>query len=833
MNTFQTIILISLLGNILIGGIVLGLNPRRRLNRYFFLSTFFITVWLLCMLAVSVQLLGVVLFWTRQVSAAALFLPLGLYILQLAIMEPDLSPPQLWYRLRYHVLAAIAIGILCQTTFFVRGTTFSGADGSIPVSDYGPGIYLFILYFIVMLLGMAASVPQTLRRATGAQRVEAQFLLLGWLMSFFFGVTVFAVPVLLDVQEFTQFLPLVILILDGFVAYGIATRRILSVSEVLQRVVAYTLVAVLLSAEYIMVLYAGQALFASIMEDAAIAAQLLAVLAVAFSVVPLESWMQLLSRRMLRKDLVSSEGLLARAGGMIREVSLEDELVPNFVRLVCDAFAAPKACLLRVSPAGHMVQVYPVVDAGEALQFPDQSAVLELLRAEQSAVTTSTLQRMRSTSIVESALATLQLYGWDLSVGGFIRGELRNVLLLKARKSERIYDLRDQRALQILCDQFAVALENSNLYTEVQNARIYNEILLDALTSGIVAVDMEGRVTVVNQVAQQITGLPAARVVGQDISVLPEVLAGVGKQILADRQALGHRDAVVAIHDQLVPLRLSGTPFHSHTGEQLGVLLVFSDMTELKEMEEQVRRSDRLSSIGTLSAGMAHEIKNPLVTIKTFTQLLPEQYDRAEFRDTFFELVGQEVKRIDTLVNRLLRFARPVKGNLCPASLHAAVAEALRLVDQQLSHEGITLCRDLSASEYHILADTEQLNQAFVNLFLNAIDAMRGGGQLVVRTRNGTLAQDLQANGHGRSQPCVELLIQDSGIGIAAEDLSRIFDPFFTRKDRGFGLGLSVTHGIIAEHHATIHVESLPGAGSTFVLRFPLLHQAVIGAEEI
>jgi len=823
MNTFQTIILISLIGNMLIGGIVLGLNPHRKLNRYFFVSTLFITFWLLCMLAVSVQFLGLLLFWTKQVSAAALLLPLGFYILRLVIMEPELKPFQLWYRLRYHLAAALAVGILCQTPFFAESTSFAGGDGSIPVSAYGWGVYPFIAYFVMMSLGMVLSIRKTFAECSGIRLIESQFLLLGWFTGFTFGVVVFVVGILSNSQEITQFLPLFALILDGFVAYGIATRRILSVSEVLQRVVAYVLVAVLLGIEYLVVLYVGRACFDPLLEDAAVLSQLLAVLAVAFSVVPLENWMQLLSRRMLRKDLVSTEGVLARAGGIIREVAVEDELVPNFVCLVCEAFAVPQACLLRVTPAGELLQLYPAPATDSPLQWEGRASLLELLRTEQRAVTVSTLQRMRSTPMVRTTLSLLQGQGWDLVVGGFIRGHLRHILLLKVRKSERIYDLRDQRALQILCDQFAVALENSNLYTEVQNARIYNEILLDALTSGIVAIALDGRITVINQIAQQITGLTAGEAVGQAAAVLPAALAEAGLRMLQDRQGFTYRDIQMEREGQAVPLRLSGAPFHSHTGRQLGVLLVFTDMSELKEMEEQVRRSDRLSSIGTLSAGMAHEIKNPLVTIKTFTQLLPEQYDQAAFRETFFDLVGQEVKRIDTLVNRLLRFARPVKGNLQPAHLHDTVQEALRLVDQQMSRTGITLRLDLHADDDQVQADSEQLNQAFVNLFLNAMDAMPDGGQLVVATRNGRLVPDLPFNGNGHSHPCVELSIQDTGTGIAEEDLHRIFDPFFTRKDRGFGLGLSVTHGIIQEHHATIHVESRVGSGTIFVLRFPLL----------
>ncbi len=822
MNTFQTIILISLFGNTIIGAVVFGLNPRRRLNRYFLLSTLLIAVWLLMMLAVSFELFGRLEFWTRQVSAAALLLPLGYYILRLAIMEPDLPPWQLWYRLRFHLLAILLVGLLCQTPFFVVRTTFAGMDETIPVSEYGIGIYPFILYFIIMSLGMVFSVRRTLRECTGIRLIESQFLLLGWIAGFSFGVVVFSVAIVTDYQEVTQFLPLFALILDAFVAYGLATKRILSVSEVLQRVVAYFLVLVVLSVEYALIFLTVRFIFRPLFENAAFASHLLATLAVALSVVPVESWMKVISKRIIVYDLVSSEGLLARAGGMIREILLEVELVPDFMRLVSDAFGVPHAYLLRVAGDGQMLQAYPEPVGRNILTIPERHGLLELLRSERGAITMSILPRMRAREDVKQARAFLRTNGWELAVGGFMRGQLKIVLLLQARKNLKIYDLRDQRALQILCDQFAVALENSYLYTEVQNARIYNEILLNALTSGIIAVDMDGRITMLNRNAAEMTGFALEEVSGKDYSSLPDVFAEAVRKTLAGEEGFEHEDVVISEGGAQIPLRLSCAPFQSHTGEPLGVLLVFTDMTEFKAMEEQIRRSDRLSSIGTLSAGMAHEIKNPLVTINTFTQLLPEQYDNAEFRETFFELVGKEARRIDTLVNRLLRFARPVKGDLRAVSLHACVRDALRLAGQQLHRSQIALMEDLQAQHDWILADKEQLNQAFVNLLLNAVDAMPVGGQLWVSSRNSVAALDMQFNGHSQYQSCVELTIRDTGVGIEADNLARIFDPFFTTKERGVGLGLSVTHGIIQEHHASVHVESKPGEGTTFTLHFPL-----------
>jgi len=404
-----------------------------------------------------------------------------------------------------------------------------------------------------------------------------------------------------------------------------------------------------------------------------------------------------------------------------------------------------------------------------------------------------------------------------------MRKEMKAILLLFPKRSGRIYDLHDQRALQLLCDQFAVALENSNLYTAVQNGKIYNEILLDSLTSGIVAVNSDRTVTVFNQRAQKLTGLSESAVVDKPMAILPPVLAESIEAILSTQAGFRDRDANIPLGNEEIPVRISGSMFRSHTGRPLGALLVFNDMTVLKKMEEQIRRTDRLSSIGTLSAGMAHEIKNPLVTIKTFTQLLPHQHTDPEFRHTFFDLVGQEVKRIDTIVNRLLNFARPAKATLRPVSLHDIIENSLRLVEQQLVQNEITLEHHLDASRHIIEADSEQLNQTFINFFLNAVHAMGKGGTLTVRTKIIRHSLDILPVSGAQNSNCIQVDIQDTGCGIEQGNISKIFDPFFTTKEDGVGLGLSVSHGIIQEHNGTIDVESEKGKGTIFHVQFPLL----------
>jgi two-component system sensor histidine kinase HydH len=231
---------------------------------------------------------------------------------------------------------------------------------------------------------------------------------------------------------------------------------------------------------------------------------------------------------------------------------------------------------------------------------------------------------------------------------------------------------------------------------------------------------------------------------------------------------------------------------------------------------------------------MAHEIKNPLVSIKTFAQLLPERYQDSDFRDTFSNLIGHEIDRIDSLVNQLLRFARPAKPVLKPMHVHDVLEKSLQLVGHRLYQKEIKLTRSWDAEVDTIRADADQLEQVFLNFFLNAMDAMNRGGELNVATEIRAASHWVAAisGTNGESDEVLRVTIRDDGEGIRSEDIPHVFDPFFTTKDYGTGLGLSVVHGIIQEHGGQIEVESELSKGTSFHILLPLVRfaQEVVAA---
>ena len=440
------------------------------------------------------------------------------------------------------------------------------------------------------------------------------------------------------------------------------------------------------------------------------------------------------------------------------------------------------------------------------------------------------LRRAGGTPLQRQAERTLARLGAEAAVALHSKNGLVGFLLLGRRQNGRIFGQREEDALMFLGNQMGIAIENATLYTRLHDARIYDEVLLDNLATGVVAADTEGRVTVFNREAQRIL-----QVTGADTAIgraAAEILPGpIWEELhasLLSRKDVRDQDLVLRPRSpEEQSVRFSTAVFGGDGSVASGVLLVIQDTSALRKLEEQVRRSDRLASIGTLAAGMAHEIKNPLVCLKTFVQLLPTQYDDPDFRNTFTPLLGKEVERINAIISQLLNFSRPVKPMLVPLSLHAALDDAWQLAVQQIKAKGLVFDRQYHAERDRLLGDQRLLGQVFLNLFLNGIDAMESGGTLTVSTLIIDRADQPWHHGLRDTDAWIEVQVRDTGRGIPPENREQIFDPFFTTKDNGTGLGLSVAHGIVLEHHGLINVESVPGTGTCFRVLLPLLSGSV------
>jgi signal transduction histidine kinase len=345
----------------------------------------------------------------------------------------------------------------------------------------------------------------------------------------------------------------------------------------------------------------------------------------------------------------------------------------------------------------------------------------------------------------------------------------------------------------------------------------FADVLHDCLAPGVILVDGKKKVASLNDQAKQILGLSPDQALMPPLTALPAVLRALARATLvsgkapADRQVTiraGNREAVT-FHASAVPLQAGR--------KNSGVVLVLHDLTPARQIEQHVRQLDRLASIGTLAASMAHEIKNALVAGKTFVDLLLEKHQDAEL----VEVVRREMGRIDAIVSRMRSFAGPARAAFSQIRLHETLEHSLRLVQPQLEARLVSLDRSFQASPDLVRGDDYQLQQAFVNLLLNAVEAMGPNGILSVATgvlRPGAVPGKLAK---ATDLAHIQLTIKDNGIGIAPENMERLFEPFFTTKPSGTGLGLLITRRIIQEHRGAITVQSEPDKGTTFQILLP------------
>ncbi len=347
------------------------------------------------------------------------------------------------------------------------------------------------------------------------------------------------------------------------------------------------------------------------------------------------------------------------------------------------------------------------------------------------------------------------------------------------------------------------------------------ETLVRSAELGVVAVDARPRVILFNEAAARLTRLAPSRVLEQSPEVLPDPLRRLLEEVLAT--AVPVMDRRLVVHAEGRPRQVvcaSASPWRIEGGGGRAVLAVLQDLTAAQELELRTVRLQRLASVGTLSADVAHEIKNALVAIKSFSDLLLEKGEDLEMAN----LVGREVSRIDSLVSQLLRFAGPARPAFADLKVHASLGNCVQLIQRQLKTRKVELTLHLEAKNDLVRGDARQLEQAFLNLLLNALEALGEGGRIAVSTQVSVGTEFISKFEPKNRRPQLQILIRDNGPGIPPEVLPNLFRPFATSKPGGTGLGLAITRRIIREHLGTISAETAPGQGTTFKIALPLSH---------
>jgi PAS domain S-box-containing protein len=401
------------------------------------------------------------------------------------------------------------------------------------------------------------------------------------------------------------------------------------------------------------------------------------------------------------------------------------------------------------------------------------------------------------------------------------------VLALGRKSTGEPLNSEDTALLVAVAGQIATALENARLYRqlhikalELDRMRTFNENILESLDDGLLVVDLDDRVVRWNSALEQLYGVARDEAIGRSLREVfdPPFVEAIRaarrdtpdgatlSRIPLSSRALESRALIV--NAAVVPLRA----FDGADVSIAGTIVIVEDITRRVQLEEQLQISEKMASIGLLAAGVAHEVNTPLTGISSFTQMLLEGADPQDPRTKLLEKIERQTFRAARIVNGLLNLSRPASAagsDAAPVDVNAVIGDVLSLLEHQLELHHVKVRRELSPEPVFVLGMEHKLQQVFLNLFLNAKDAMPSGGWLSVSTRIE----------HGAAIAEVA----DTGSGIPSEYLARIYDPFFTTKatGQGTGLGLSIIYGIVREHHGSIDCDSVVGQGTRFVLAFP------------
>jgi len=363
----------------------------------------------------------------------------------------------------------------------------------------------------------------------------------------------------------------------------------------------------------------------------------------------------------------------------------------------------------------------------------------------------------------------------------------------------------------------------------IKRLQRYTEQLLTTMNDGLLSVDRTGKVATINPAASEMLGF--SRRLEQDLSIrelldtTPELLRYIDEMLRNPRARSQQEIHINGGEDQQVILAGS-SQLTDTEGNLLEVIVNLHDVTELKKLESRVRQTERLAALGTLAAGMAHEIRNPLSAIKTFVQLLPRKLEKPGFLEKFQRTVPRELDRINRLIEDLLQLAKEPKYHFDSVDVGFLVKQCIELFEETLKNSQVR-CRTELLSDRSLLvwADTDQLTKAFYNLFQNAVQAMPNGGELAIEASWQEVIpfeSQISPNQRGWIRTC----FRDTGMGIPADNIKSIFNPFFTTKDTGTGLGLAITHKVISEHGGHLEVSSRFGEGSCFMVYLPALKES-------
>ena len=795
--------------SLIVGTIVMLRRPVDRISLHFY------AVCVLFFLAYSISHTGRLDFadWTLLWIdlLARLFLPVTFLHFCLAFPERRTGAHRLWLVPALYMPGLVLAGAAAMSLALGAAGEGTGTLWAIVATlDRTQPLY-FAGYFVV-----AFSVLLDAHRRTRGlvQRRQVKWLLWGTAAGVFPFLALYALPYALGrepglAMQLGGWGPLALIPLS--LAYAVVKHRLMDVELIIRRSLGYVLAVAVILGLSLLAVGVTDVLWE---EPHVTLITLLSVLVVVLLFSPVKVHIQEALDRLVYRERYSSRKALVR---LSEDLNADLDLERTSERLlegIGGALGLREIALLLPDEGGGFApfRTRGVPRVGESRpRVAATSAILGYLRSGHPVDVEA--------SCGEDPSLTVCGLAWLFPCR--VKGEVIAVLGVGRKDGFDPLNSEEVDTLKAVSAQAATAIMNGRLFhslsekaEELRGLKEYNENILESLDSGIVVLDLEGRIVRWNRAMEALDGRSRLKVLGRALDqVFPESFIDAlrGSLVLGDHEEIAH---IYKLHlpsadGRSLMVNVSAAPFQAAPGDRRGTILILDDVTVRVRLEEQLQHTEKMASVGLLAAGVAHEVNTPLAGISSYTQLLRGQLEPGDPRQQVLEKIEKQSFRAAKIINGLLNFSRSSGTEFERVDVNKVLLDVLSLVEHQLEGSKIRVRRELATELPPTRGNENRLQQVFFNLILNARDAMPSGGWLTL---------------HTYSDPdTVVVEVKDTGHGIRREHIRRIYDPFFTTKGigKGTGLGLSVSYGIVQEHGGAIFVESAPGQGTTFQVALP------------
>jgi PAS domain S-box-containing protein len=806
------ILIFTIVAYLFVGIIVITNNPRAAANRIMLSFSLVASFWALAILIINLQdSFSMTLFWIRASHALGVVAPWHI----LALVNSLFHRKPLYSRgLRISLAASIVMACLAFSPLLIIGLEEPYYENRL---IYGNLTYPFIVFIIGMITYTLWQVFARLKSSRGKTRIQMNYLFTGTLIS---ALLITAVNIILPLigiiyihdVDIRSLGPLFSLIMLGSISYAIVKHRFMDLRLALRKNLTSLIIAFLLAITSMLavrIMYKWVTVYDDLVKEIIIA---VIVFLVIVMLPAIKERIQFFIDEYIYKGIADYHTLLIESAKKISNLMDVELFLDNLTKNIV-TFLKPEIsfyCLLddRNDPK---IRGFIGINAEYNELFIDKSLIeqiIDYLGEDLSIlIQADSLGRINNPAY-ESLHIYMKKNGVDLIMPLVSDDYLEGLLFLGAKDNGEPYYHEDFLLLSEISTQVRICLINAKHYKVISNIKHYQERILAEMGNGLIAVNDRGYITVCNSEAEKLFDLPNQKIVGTELQkTFGKDIYQLYEQALLNNTSLSQHEIIFTKKGKSTFISCNTTLIQTPDSSLREVILVLHDITRIKELESERIKSQRLISLGEVAAGIAHEIKNPLVSIKTFADLLPEKYEEDDFRNKFSKVVSQEITRINDLVGEMLNFVKEPILNYEKVFIENLIEEVLSLLYPQLDEQLIVIETELPELRESVSVDRPLLKQAILNICLNSVQAMPNGGKLIVGARY--------------SDSSLTIHIEDTGPGIADSIRDKIFDPFVTDKADGVGLGLSICHKIISAHGGRIMLKSDESTGSRFEIVLP------------